>query len=507
MAEHAEQQPAAAGDGAADSAGTGAAESQSSHGSDIPKALETFMLQGWREPSLEPPAPVARIDAYRARRATLSRAFPGEVLIIPTGHEKVRANSTFYRFRPGSDFYYLTGNHEPDCVLVMEPQLGGGHRDVLFVEPSTRDDITFFQDHAKGELWVGARLGVDRSRVRYGVDDCQSLRALPAYLNALASRLEPVRTLRGLSAEIDDSVVAAASPSPSPSNDIERDSAFAAYLSEMRLIKDALEIEELQAVVDATRRGFEDVIRSLRTARSEREVECTFFVRARTEGNDVGYGAIAAAGAHACILHWTRNDGALRQGELLLLDAGVEGHALYTADITRTVPISGTFSETQRQVYDLVYAAQQAAIAAIRPGIDFMEPNRVAMAVLAHGLEALGLLPVPARDALREDQQLYRRYTLHNISHMLGIDVHDCAKARQETYKHGKLQPGMVFTIEPGLYFQADDLTVPERFRGIGVRIEDDVVVTERGCRVLSAGIPGAADDVEAWIARLWREA
>ena len=487
MAKHAEQQAEVA-------------EGEASHDTELPQALEEFMLQGWRAPAAEMPPPIENIEAFEARREALSRAFPGEILIVPTGHEKVRANDTLYPFRPGSDFYYLTGNKEPDCVLVMDPRAEGGHRAVLFVEPSTRDDITFFRDRARGELWVGAHLGVDKSRVRYGVDECQSLRALPPYLEALGGRREPTRTLRGMSREIDGGVAVAAEGG-------ERDSAFAAHLSEMRLRKDALEIEELQAAVDATRRGFEDVIRSLQTARSEREVEGVFFLRARTEGNYVGYGSIAAAGANACILHWTRNDGMLRQGDLLLLDAGVEGHSLYTADITRTVPISGTFSEEQRLIYDLVYEAQQAAIAAIRPGIDFMEPNRVAMEVLAHGLEKLGLLPVSALDALREDQQLYRRYTLHNISHMLGIDVHDCAKARQETYKHGKLEPGMVFTIEPGLYFQPDDLTVPERFRGIGIRIEDDVVVTESGCRVLSAEIPGAADDVEAWVARLWRQA
>jgi Xaa-Pro aminopeptidase len=283
-----------------------------------------------------------------------------------------------------------------------------------------------------------------------------------------------------------------------------RDTAFQVALSEMRIVKDAIEVAELQAAIDATRRGFEDVIRALRSARTEREIEGTFFLRARTEGNYVGYGTIAAAGAHACILHWSRNDGALRPGELLLLDAGVEGHSLYTADITRTIPISGTFSAEQRQIYELVYRAQRAAIATVAPGVDFMEPNRVAMEILARGLEALGILAVPAEEALHEDKQLYRRYTLHNISHMLGLDVHDCAKARLASYHGSKLRPGMVLTIEPGLYCQSDDLTVPERFRGIGVRIEDDVLVTEHGCRVLSADIPAAADEVEAWVARVW---
>ena len=166
--------------------------------------------------------------------------------------------------------------------------------------------------------------------------------------------------------------------------------------------------------------------------------------------------------------------------------------------------ISGRFSTEQREIYELVRRAQLAAMAEVRPGVDFMAPNKVAMRVLAEGLEALGILPMPAAVALQEEHQFYRRYSLHNISHMLGIDEHDCAKARQETYKFGKLVPGMVFTIEPGLYFQLDDETVPERYRGIGVRIEDDVVVTADGCENLSAAIPADTDAVEAWIARVW---
>ncbi|HZS35956.1 MAG TPA: M24 family metallopeptidase, partial [Polyangia bacterium] len=185
------------------------------------------------------------------------------------------------------------------------------------------------------------------------------------------------------------------------------------------------------------------------------------------------------------------------------LDAGVERDSLYTADVTRTIPISGRFSVEQRRVYELVLEAQRAAMAVVRPGVDFLEPNRVAMAILARGLVELGVLRVSAAEALREDRQLYKRYTLHNVSHMLGLDVHDCARARQEAYKFGKLRAGMVLTVEPGLYFQADDLTVPEKLRGIGVRIEDDVLVTSDGHRNLSAEIPAGADDVEAWMASL----
>jgi Xaa-Pro aminopeptidase len=267
----------------------------------------------------------------------------------------------------------------------------------------------------------------------------------------------------------------------------------------MRLIKDELELRELRRAIEATHRGFDDVVRALPTASTERVVEGVFGLRARVDGNDVGYGTIAASGPDACTLHWTRNDRTIGRGELLLLDAGVEAHTLYTADITRTLPIDGTFSPEQKTIYELVLAAQDAAFAQCAPGKEFMDPNHAAMDVLARGLERLGIL-ASAEEALREENQFYKRYSLHGVSHMLGLDVHDCARARAETYKFGTLEAGMVLTVEPGLYFQPDDLTVPARYRGIGVRIEDDVVITPTGCEVLSAAIPRTLADVEAWV-------
>ena len=463
------------------------------HAAAMPEALLDFMMEGWKPQSSTLPRPLPAASDHARRRESLGRLFPGEALVIPTGHEQVRANDTNFRFRPGSDFFYLTGNLDPDCVLVMVPEKTG-HRSILFVEPNPgRSDATFFTDRNKGELWVGPRLGVEESQARFGVDEARGLPDLPAFLRTLKGG--GVRMLRGLSPQLDRLL---------PERRVE-DVALAAALSELRLIKDRREITELTAAVRATAKGFEDVIRALPHAPSERHVEGTFALRARVEGNDVGYGIIAAAGANACVLHWTRNDGPLKPDELLLLDAGVEGHSLYTADITRTVPIGGRFSPEQREIYTLVLEAQRAAIAAVKPGNDFMEPNRRAMEVLARGLERLGILE-DAETALQDSQQLYRRYSLHNVSHMLGLDVHDCAKARQETYRYGKLQPGMVLTVEPGLYFQKDDLTVPRRYRGIGVRIEDDLLVTARGHRNLSGFIPTEPDEIEAWMARLWSE-
>ena len=189
-------------------------------------------------------------------------------------------------------------------------------------------------------------------------------------------------------------------------------------------------------------------------------------------------------------------------GDLLLMDAGVELDSLYTADITRTLPVGGTFTDIQRKVYDAVLEAADAARAIVRPGIRFREIHAEAMRVVAEKTAEWGLLPGTAEESLG-DGQWHRRYMIHGTSHHLGLDVHDCAKARRELYLDGVLEPGMVFTIEPGLYFQSDDLTVPEEYRGIGVRIEDNVVVTADGCELLSGGIPRTADDVEAWMASL----
>ncbi len=448
-----------------------------------PKALLEFMMQGWEPGSASLPAPHPHAAVFRARREKLAALFKGEVLVVPTGHEQRRANDTYFRFRPGSDFFWLTGNLEPDCVLVLTP---AGH--FLFVEPNPgRSSETFYTDRKKGELWVGPRLGVPQSEAFFGLT-AKPLSELLSFLNGCPT----ARVLRGLSESVDTL--------RTPVHERPGDKELAEALGELRIIKDALEIEELRAVIASTKRGFEDVIRTFGTAKNEREIEGHFHLRARVEGNDVGYGTIAAGGANACILHWTRNNGALNDSELLLLDAGVEGNALYTADITRTLPLSGKFSPVQRQLYDLVYRAQQAALEAVKPGNDFMEPNRRAQRVLAEGLVALGILKVSADEALKDEHQFHKRYTLHNVSHMLGLDVHDCARAREEVYRYGALMPGMVLTVEPGLYFQLNDLTVPPEFRGIGIRIEDDVLVTAKGYENLSADIPGEASSVEAWI-------
>jgi Xaa-Pro aminopeptidase len=458
------------------------------HDESPPQNLLDFMVTGWA-PRAVSPEPIDGAARFAARRAALSAHFPGEALVIPTGREKVRVNDTNHLFRAGTDFYYLTGNREPDCVLVFEPA-GDRHAVSLYVEPNEgKTDKTFFMDRAKGELWVGPRLGVAESAARFGVPS-RGLPELDARIADLRARFEgKLRVLRGVDSELERGF--------GESTDADR--AFAATLSEMRLLKDDYEIAQLRKAIDSTQRGFEDILRALPAAATERHVEGTFNLRARVEGNNVGYNTIAAAGRHACTLHWNDNDGPIRAGDLLLVDAGVETHTLYTADITRTVPIGGTFSKEQREIYTLVYEAQEAAFTKCKPGEDFLAPNAAAMSVLAHGLQKLGILE-DAEEALASENLFYKRYSLHNVSHMLGLDVHDCAQARAENYKHGKLEAGMVLTVEPGLYFQPDDLTVPERYRGIGVRIEDDITITTDGYINLSGAIPREPAAVEAWV-------
>ncbi|HEY1976108.1 MAG TPA: aminopeptidase P family protein [Candidatus Baltobacteraceae bacterium] len=453
------------------------APTQNAYDPETPEALIDFMATGWAE---RPLAAGKQDEAarYRRRREDLSRAYPGAYLVIPAGEEHVRANDTFFRFRPSSDFAYLMGGGESGGVLVLEPE-GTGHRSLLFAREHNRGQAEFFTDRLHGELWVGRHRGVDESQLYFGVDACRPIPAASPYFDEL--RRAGARVLR-----------------------IDEDQELAEHLSEMRLIKDEYELGELRKACAITKRGFEDAIRTMRRAQSEREIEAAFWSRARTDANDVGYLTIAAAGEHACTLHWNRNDGTLRPDSLLLLDAGVECDSLYTADITRTLPVGGRFSPEQRAIYELVWDAQRAGIEAVAPGNDFLEPNRRAMRVLAAGLIELGILRGSIDEALDPERQFYRRYSLHNVSHMLGIDVHDCAKARATEYRHGRLREGMVLTVEPGLYFQPDDTTVPERFRGIGVRIEDDIAVTATGWENFSAILPSKSNEVEAWISELW---
>ncbi|QKW28360.1 aminopeptidase P family protein [Streptomyces seoulensis] len=452
--------------------------------------LAENMKSGWADTELHGLAPVAQAEHTARRRAALSARFPGERLVIPAGNLKTRSNDTEYAFRASVEYTYLTGDQTEDGVLVLEPT-ADGHRATVYLLPRSDRENGEFWLSGQGELWVGRRHSLTEAEQLYGIP-ASDVRELPERLREATG---PVRVVRGhdggIETALTDKVTA------------ERDEELRVFLSEARLVKDAFEVGELQKAVDSTVRGFEDVVKVLDKAEAtgERYVEGTFFLRARVEGNDVGYGTIAAAGPHACTLHWVRNDGPVRSGDLLLLDAGVETHSLYTADITRTLPVNGAYSDIQRKIYDAVYEAQEAGIAAVRPGAKYRDFHDAAQRVLTAKLVEWGLVEGPVERVL--ELGLQRRWTLHGTGHMLGLDVHDCAAARTETYVDGTLEPGMVLTVEPGLYFQADDLTVPAEYRGIGVRIEDDILVTEDGNRNLSAGLPRRSDEVEAWMARL----
>jgi Xaa-Pro aminopeptidase len=381
---------------------------------------------------------------------------------------------------------------------------------VLYLRPlADRDSDEFFADARYGEFWVGARPTLADVELELGLV-ARHIDELDAAVSKDAGEVT-VRLVRDANTELTARLDAARVENGATEETLqEADDVLAHDISHLRMRKDEHEVEQMRAAVAATHHGFEAMIAELREAvglgRGERWLEGTFARHARHRGNGVGYDSICAAGDHANTLHWIKNTGEVREGDLVLIDAGVEVDSLYTADITRTLPVSGTFTDAQREVYDAVYAAQEAGIAAVKPGAKFSDVHAAAIRVIAEHLHAWGLLPegVSVDDTLDKDHgQYHRRWMVHGTSHHLGLDVHDCALATREEYMDAVLEPGMVLTVEPGLYFKADDLLAPERFRGTGVRIEDDVVVTAEGCENLSAAMPRSSADVEAWIARV----
>jgi Xaa-Pro aminopeptidase len=445
------------------------------------------MRTGWSDGD-DDVSPLDAATPARARREALSRRFTGERLVIPAGPLKPRANDTDYRFRADTAHVYFTGNQTSDAVLLVDD----GDPTLFFRPRHAKSDDAFWRDGRYGEAWAGRRLSLVEAAEVYGMP-CRHIYELP---DALAGSTGPTRLHRGVDPDVDALV-----PTADPAADRE----LAMHMSEMRLVKDEWEVAQLQDAIDATIVGFEDSVREWDNVRryGERWIEGTFWRRARTAGNEVGYDSIVANGPHATTLHWIDNSGPVSPGELILLDMGVENRSLYTADVTRTLPVTGRFTTDQRSVYELVLAAQEAGIEAVKPGAAYRDFHQAAMTVLAHGLADMGILPCSAEEALDKDSGVYRRWTLHGTGHMLGLDVHDCSAARNEAYLDGKLEPGMVLTVEPGLYFQSGDELVPESLRGIGIRIEDDILVTDGGCRNLSGALARTADDVESWMDEL----
>lgn len=466
-----------------------------SHDTPTPEALKEFMKSGWANSELETVVAHPVISFAAARRDKLSQLFPGTRLVFPAGALKTRSNDTDYRFRAHSAFSYYTGigasDGVPDSVMIMEPT-DTGHQALLFIHPrSPRNNEEFYRNARYGEFWIGRRMTLEETEIKYRIK-VELIESLEKFL----SDQKPALTVRGQDYKIDAHI-----------SSHQREEEFLNQISIARLVKDSYEIEEMQKAIDSTLRGFADMVKvfpaATATPRGERVIEAAFYGRARIEGNDLGYDSIVASGSHACVLHWIRNDGDVKDGELILIDAGVEVDSHYTADITRTLPTNGKFTPAQRKIYTLVYEAQRAGIAAVKPGNKFSDFNAACMEVIAKGAYELGVLPISPEESLKPENGLHRRWMFHGSGHHLGIDVHDCAKARKEQYADAILEPGMILTVEPGFYIQADDELFSPEYRGIGVRIEDDVLVTEDGCRVLSKGLPSHPDEVEVWMAQL----
>jgi len=465
---------------------------------DIPIAdsMSEFMKQGWAPSLLSGINPHSSISYTKLRREKLSKQYPGVRLVFPAGSLKIRSNDSDYPFRAHSAFSWFTGivapDAVPDSVFLMEPNTNG-HDGLLFIHPrSVRDDDEFYKNARYGEFWVGRRMSLDETQSKYEIKVAQI-----EYIEEFFATKKETLIIRGEDKKIDQLVM----------QNEESEKQFLNFISLMRMVKDQYEINEIQKAIDASVRGFADMVRVFPAAtsvpRGERVIESAFYGRARLEGNEPGYPSIVAAGSHACVLHWIKNDGDVLPGDLILIDAGVEVDSYYTADITRTFPVTGRFSKAQRDIYMIVYKAQTAGIAAVKPGAKFKDYHNACMVEIAKGASELGVLPISVEESLKPENGLHRRWQFHGSGHHLGIDVHDCAHARREQYADAVLEPGMILTVEPGFYIQLDDTLFPEEYRGIGVRIEDDILVTESGAKILSNALPRHPDEVEVYMAKI----
>jgi len=421
---------------------------------------------------------------FAARRERLMRAMRGGAAVFAAGHEALRNGDVHYEFRQSSTFYYLTGFEEPDAVAVLRP----GHEQpyVLFVRP---------RDPARA-IWDGPRAGVDGAVERHGADAAYALDELDDQLPRLLAAADSVYFSLGSDQRVERIVTTVVGQRRWASSTAAHIVDPFPLVARMRLIKSAQEVRLLQRAVDVTAAGLETAIRATRPGMYEYEVRAMLEAGYRRLGSPRdGFPAIVAAGANACILHYPQPRARIEDGDLLLIDTGAEV-GYYGADITRTFPANGRFRKAQREVYEIVLEAQRAAIETIAPRVRFDEVHRAALKTLVRGLRSLRVLEGRTDRLIRSEA--YRPYFMHGTSHWLGLDVHDVG-----SYRDGEqsltLRPGMVLTVEPGLYI-APDAKAPRRLRGIGVRIEDDVLVTRSGRRVLSAAIPRAPEELEALV-------
>ena len=435
------------------------------------------------------PVPSIEPAEFRDRRARLMAALTkNDVAIVPSASIRYRNRDTEYPFRQDSDFYYLTGFEEPDSVLVLAPGAESGAT-VLFCPE---------RDPAR-EQWTGERLGPERAPQALGLDAAFAYTELDNILPRILDGRWCVHTLLGEYPEFDQRLIESASTARARGANVGgcEFQPLQRLLHEQRLFKSPAEQRLMAAAGDITARAHIDAMRNCAPNMSETQLEAAL-VHAFMQGGAraAAYPSIVASGRNACVMHYVRNDSLLRDGDLVLIDAGCEFQH-YAADVTRTFPVNGVYAPRQRQLYEVVLAGQAAALEAAVAGAHCTAPQDAATRVLTEGLVELGLLAGGVDEAL--ETGTYQRFTVHRCSHWLGIDVHDVGEYRcGEEWR--KLEAGMVLTIEPGLYIPDspafDD--VDEAWRGMGVRIEDDVLIEESGNRVLSDSVPKAVEDIEA---------
>ena len=419
------------------------------------------------------------------------RMQPNSVAIIPAARETTRSNDTHYRFRQDSDFFYLTGFEEPDAIAVIKP--GETHEYALFVRP--RDP--------EREIWDGRRAGVEGAKSEYGAEAALPIDEFDAKLPEILNNAEVLYYRLGAQRDLDDKIIGQISrmralnrkPIHPPQTIIDP----ATIIHELRVIKSPEELEIMQTAADIAAEAHCEAMKTVRPGMKEFEVEALIEQIFRRRGAaGPAYTSIVGAGPNATVLHYINNDGDLRQGELLLVDAGAE-YKGYASDITRTFPISGRYSRAQREIYDLVLKAQMACVEMVRPGVTHDQLKQHSVEVLTEGMVELGLLKGDPEQLIKDKQ--HEKFYMHGLGHMLGIDVHDVGR-----YYFGKesraLEPGVVMTVEPGIYVAPDTEDVPEKYLGIGVRIEDDVLCTNDGPKVLTSKVPKQAEEIEALMAR-----
>jgi len=428
---------------------------------------------------------------YKRRRRALAQALGRDgVAILPAAREVIRNRDVHYPFRQSSDFSYLAGFPEPDAVAVLAPGRKEGDL-VLFCRPRDPDR----------EQWDGPRAGVDGAVAEYGADQAYPLTDLDARMPGLIDGRDRLYFPVGMDPDFDARVLGwvnqVRAQARTGASAPETFTTIESLLHEQRLRKSAAEVKLMRRAARISAEAHKHLMRVCRAGRRESDLESEFLHQCAIRGARwQAYQPIVGGGANACVLHYVANDAPLADGDLVLIDAGCELDG-YASDITRTFPVNGRFSSAQRALYELVLEAQAAAIAKARPGNRWNEPHEAALRVLTNGLIRLGILSGKPGRLLKEEA--YKPYYMHRTGHWLGMDVHDVGRYKLDG-QWRTLEPGMVLTVEPGLYMPATD-AVPEPYRLVGIRIEDDVLITEDGNEVLSAAAPKDPDAIEALMA------